>query len=179
MGNVSSCCSAEPAKNTETIKLACPSNPNQYSVQNASEKVPGHSPQATSKGYSKFHQSNIVKVDESTLAQFQAKLEDSISVTVLLADGTNLPCQLKLKPEMKSLVISCESNFRDVPLGDLKAILHGKDQLKRVETKASLTKDQKCVALHMVTGNCIPIRFNEEEEKNCFIQLITKLKASL
>lgn len=36
-----------------------------------------------------------------------------------------------------------------------------------------------CVALHMMTGNCIPIRFEKPQEKDCFIDLIKQLKSNV
>lgn len=159
MGAVSSCCSAEPADSKETIG--------------------GHSTSEAARGSSR-HDIDISKpmktVSDAEVDAFQRRLERSIDVIVLLADGTRLTCQLKLNKEDKSLVISCDTNLRVIPLTELKATLHGRDQLRRVETKANLVDDPNCVALHMMTGNCIPIRFDENSDKNAFIETIKRIK---
>lgn len=167
MGGVSSCCSTEPAESKEAISVAA----------DASAAKKGHN---TDRGSEHFAGPPCPPVATharvSDRDAFQRRLEQGIEVIVLLADGTRLTCDLKLSTADKALIISCDTNVREIPLRDLKAILHGKDQLRRVETKAPLTEDANCVALHMVTGNCIPIRFEIQDDKNAFIELIRKLK---
>eukprot|EP01070_Trichotokara_eunicae_P002634 Trichotokara_eunicae@DN2782_c0_g1_i1.p1 len=114
---------------------------------------------------------------KAEVEKFQRRLEDSMDVIVLLADGTRLACQLKLNTIENTLAISCEKNLRIIPLNELRAVLHGKDQLRRVETKANLVEDPQCLALHMSTGNCIPMRFETVQDQQCFIILLKGLKA--
>lgn len=65
-----------------------------------------------------------------------------------------------------------------IPLSDVKSLLHSRDQLKRVETRANLVDDENCVALHLLeSGNCIPLRFAEAMDKHTFVEMMRKLKA--
>eukprot|EP00382_Lankesteria_abbotti_P005256 CAMPEP_0113848056 /NCGR_PEP_ID=MMETSP0372-20130328/2237_1 /TAXON_ID=340204 /ORGANISM="Lankesteria abbotti" /LENGTH=165 /DNA_ID=CAMNT_0000817441 /DNA_START=260 /DNA_END=757 /DNA_ORIENTATION=+ /assembly_acc=CAM_ASM_000359 len=159
----SSCCSVEPAGDKQVVNSS-----------DKNEHVPKpSSPTKSGRGGQKAKEREY---DGPDVEKFQRKLEDVMDVIVLLADGTRLTCQLKLNVEDKFLAISCEKNVRLIQLSDLKAILHGRDQLKRVETKASLIDDPNCVALHMVTGNCIPVRFEVLEDKIAFVELIRRIK---
>eukprot|EP01068_Selenidium_serpulae_P018369 Selendium_serpulae@DN6452_c0_g3_i1.p1 len=115
---------------------------------------------------------------DEEVAAFQERILGGMDVVVLLADGTGLTCALKLITENAyALEISADKNLRLIPFSELKAILYGKDQLKRVETKANLIEDPQCVALHMVTGNCIPMRFDTVKGKECFVTMLKKLRA--
>lgn len=64
-----------------------------------------------------------------------------------------------------------------IPLSDVKSLLHTRDQLKRVETRANLVDDENCVALHLLeSGNCIPLRFAEPKNKHVFVEMMKHLK---
>lgn len=187
MGGLSSCCSTEPSENKETIKGsqgAAAEAPAPGSADNAEASM--RYPRGLGKQEDGHREASgrppsgaaPPAISEAVIAQFRKRLESSMEVIVLLADGSRLTCDLKLNPSSESLIISCDANLREIPLNELKAILHGKEQLRRVETKAALTDDPNCVALHMMTGNCIPLRFDTVDEKECFIELVKQLKTT-
>jgi len=160
--DLSSCCSVEPSADKSVISTK------KGEENEASDTLPTSKPPTSAAPSPPPPQFDV--------DAFSAKVENSMDVIVLLADGTRLACQLKLNKEERSLTISCEKNIRVIPLSELKTVLHGKDQLKRVETKANLIDDPNCVALHMATGNCIPMRFDALEDKECFVLLLKKLR---
>jgi len=162
--DLSSCCSVEPAGDKSVV-----------SAKKAAEGGEGtEAPQMQAKASSPA--SSSPALPQFDVEKFSKKVEEGMDVIVLLADGTKLACQLKLNKDERSVSISCEKNLRIIPLSELKTVLHGKDQLKRVETKANLVDDPNCVALHMATGNCIPMRFDELDDKECFVLLIKTLR---
>jgi len=159
--DLSSCCSVEPAGDKAVVSAKKDEGSTQEvpQVPMKAPPVPASPP--------------VVQYD---VDKFCKKVEEGMDVIVLLADGTRLACQLKLNKDERSVSISCEKNLRIIPLSELKTVLHGKAQLKRVETKANLVDDPNCVALHMATGNCIPMRFEQLEDKECFVLLMEKLR---
>jgi len=158
--DLSSCCSVEPSGDRSVIATK-------------KDNDTADAPQAQAKATPSTPAPPEPQYD---VEQFSKKVEEGMDVTVLLADGTKLACQLKLNKEERSVSISCEKNLRIIPLSELKTVLHGRDQLKRVETKANLVDDPNCVALHMATGNCIPMRFEGLEDKECFVLLMKSFR---
>eukprot|EP00923_Selenidium_pygospionis_P047117 GHVN01081311.1.p2 GENE.GHVN01081311.1~~GHVN01081311.1.p2 ORF type:complete len:178 (+),score=43.93 GHVN01081311.1:146-679(+) len=167
---LSGCCAVEKAADKAVISEEKTEAPLQPEVHGA--------PQPPAPPPKKEEPPQRVPTPEE-VAAFQERLLKGMEVVVLLADGTGLTCQLKLSLEDQyALSIAADKNLRVIPFNELKAILYGKDQLKRVETKANLVDDPNCVALHMVTGNCIPLRFDELPDKDCFVAMMRKLKAA-
>lgn len=82
-------------------------------------------------------------LSETEIEQFKKRLEDEIGVLLLLSDGTRLSCTMKLDVVEQTLNMYCEANLRVVHLSEIFKILHERDQLRRIETKASLVDDTK------------------------------------
>lgn len=171
---VSGCCAVEKAADKAVIS--------QQEAEKTTEKetaeTPPPKPEQTAAQEAPAEPPPPQGPSDEDIAAFQERLSRGMDVVVLLADGAGLTCALKLitEPEL-ALEISADKNLRVIPFSELKAILYGRDQLKRVETKANLIEDPQCVALHMVTGNCIPMRFDTIDAKDCFVAMLKKLRA--
>lgn len=116
----------------------------------------------------------------ATINEFKKRLSENISIIVLLQDGAKLLCQLQANFDEKTLCISCQQKERLISFNDIRTVLCGEEQLKRVETQANLTKDNCCLALHLdESGNCIPIKFETVKDKNLFIYLMKQYKKNI
>ncbi|KAF8819066.1 IMC sub-compartment protein ISP1 [Cardiosporidium cionae] len=155
MGNTSTCCwMAQPID-----KAVLREDPTYYYEDDY--KIPSRE-EGSLKPYSKHE-----------MAEFENSLISGVNIAVLLQDGSQLNCMLYFDGDGKTITINCNSKVRVIPQADVKAVLHGADQLKRVETKANLLNDNKCIALHLKkSGNCIPLRCNSLEEKEKLLQLL-------
>lgn len=174
-----SCCSADPAESKEVITSRNSVHQDASGARLNARKPSLHHPTPKPLMSDSLSGDMERNISDATVAHFQKKLEESVTVVVILADGKRLTCALRLTRDPNpSLVISCDTNVREIPLHDLTTLLYGKYQLRRVETKATIANDPNCVALHMSTGNCIPIQFVTTEDKLCFIELIQKLKSN-
>ncbi|VWU50997.1 inner membrane complex sub-compartment protein 1 [Hepatocystis sp. ex Piliocolobus tephrosceles] len=109
--------------------------------------------------------------------EFKKHLKNNIQIVVLLQDGTKLPCNLQANFNEKTFCISCHQKVRMINFIDIRSLLYGEEQLKRVETQANLVSDNCCLALHLNdSGNCIPIKFGTVKEKNLFIYIMKDYK---
>jgi len=84
-----------------------------------------------------------IKSAQSELEHFEAKIKSDLPILVVLSDGTQLACSLKYNDDDKTLIIYCETNVRIIQLSEIAAIMHGPEQLKRVETRAKIANDPK------------------------------------
>ncbi|KOB63390.1 hypothetical protein PFHG_05138 [Plasmodium falciparum HB3] len=88
----------------------------------------------------------------SEINEFKKRLKNNIQIVVLL-------------------------QVRMINFSDIRSLLYGEEQLKRVETQANLINDNCCLALHLDdSGNCIPIKFGSVKEKNLFIFIMKDYK---
>eukprot|EP00918_Siedleckia_nematoides_P050510 GHVU01110653.1.p1 GENE.GHVU01110653.1~~GHVU01110653.1.p1 ORF type:complete len:188 (-),score=20.94 GHVU01110653.1:893-1456(-) len=178
---VSSCCAVEPAGDKKVVQSKDAANgkvPNGEANDKGGAAAYAATPQGGAASPPPPAPAPPAEPVPDTKA-FSNKLHEAVQVTVLLANGTSLTCMLKLEgigQDNASLSISCDSNMRSIPINELRNVLHGRDQLKRVETRANLVDDPKCVALHLSTGNCIPLRFDVLEDKEAFVALVKELK---
>lgn len=114
---------------------------------------------------------------DAVVNEFKNRLSNNVPIIVLLQDGAKLPCQLQSNFDERTLCISCQQKERMIHFSDIRTVLHGEEQLKRVETQANLIKDNCCLALHLdESGNCIPIKFETVKDKNLFIYLMKEYK---
>lgn len=94
-----------------------------------------------------------------------------------LQDMARFECQLKLKEDNTSLLLSHGEKSRDVELESVQSVLHTSEQLRRVEGAAGIFPSDFCVAIHFVSsGNCIPIFFQSLKEKNIFVIALAKIR---
>ncbi|KAL8453919.1 hypothetical protein Emed_000630 [Eimeria media] len=197
MGAVSSCCAVEDAEDRQVMKehlsakdRAQPSSkprkegaPRETSEQKEAEaKEVKETRETKTEKKSKKQQAAPAEpatpVTSEEVSGLKSRLQSGMAITVLLQDGTKLSCTLHLSPADNSLSISCEDKVRVIPLSDVKSLLHTREQLKRVETRANLVDDENCVALHLLeSGNCIPLRFTETPDKHIFVEMLRQLKA--
>ncbi|SCM23010.1 inner membrane complex sub-compartment protein 1, putative [Plasmodium chabaudi chabaudi] len=111
------------------------------------------------------------------ISEFKNRLKNNIQIVVLLQDGTKLPCNLQANFAEKTLCISCHQKVRMINFSDIRSLLYGEEQLKRVETQANLISGNCCLALHLDdSGNCIPIKFEAMKDKNLFIYIMRDYK---
>ncbi|CBZ52845.1 hypothetical protein NCLIV_026340 [Neospora caninum Liverpool] len=177
MGAVSSCCAVEESEDRQVMQKEQVAKTSK-GERSRDEKKKGEKVGKKSPSHRSGSASAAPQVTAADIEELNQRLLSGMAVLVLLQDGTRLQCILHYNETDNSLSISCEDKVRVIPLSDVKALLHTRDQLQRVETKANLTDDDSCVALHLLeSGNCIPLRFDSVREKTCFVELLKKLKA--
>ncbi|KAH0474025.1 MAG: hypothetical protein KVP17_004980 [Porospora cf. gigantea B] len=118
---------------------------------------------------------------QDTYTHLRERLKhQSLPVVIPLSDGTNLDCLFGLirADGRRQFVLSTPDRIRQIPLDDLTALLTTPDELQRVDTEATITADV-FVALRLKKGNCVPIRFSDEDTRNIFIDLVRHLKPSI
>eukprot|EP00922_Rhytidocystis_sp_ex-Travisia-forbesii_P026475 GHVS01038756.1.p1 GENE.GHVS01038756.1~~GHVS01038756.1.p1 ORF type:complete len:181 (-),score=33.51 GHVS01038756.1:694-1236(-) len=176
MGAVSSCCAVEESADKQAVSTSdAPRTGGGGGGTNASGAK--HGGKRKSDGGGSGGARGGGPADDAQLKQLQELLESGMDVFVLLQDGTKLSCLFTYSASDESLSISCEDKVRVIPVADIKSLLSTREQLKRVETKADLTDDPNCVAMHLAeSGNCIPIRFGKTESKLLFLQFIKKIQ---
>eukprot|EP00922_Rhytidocystis_sp_ex-Travisia-forbesii_P001764 GHVS01002493.1.p1 GENE.GHVS01002493.1~~GHVS01002493.1.p1 ORF type:complete len:182 (+),score=39.83 GHVS01002493.1:199-744(+) len=177
MGAVSSCCAVEESADKQAVSTSDAPKGNTTTSGGAAAAAKPHGGKRKSGGDVKGGGVGGHVADEGELKHLQELLEAGMDVFVLLQDGTKLSCVLTYSSPEESLSISCEDKVRVIPISDIKSLLSTREQLKRVETKADLTDDPNCVAMHLAeSGNCIPIRFAQSESKLLFLQFIKKVQ---
>eukprot|EP00386_Alphamonas_edax_P010785 GDKI01034556.1.p2 GENE.GDKI01034556.1~~GDKI01034556.1.p2 ORF type:complete len:165 (-),score=41.09 GDKI01034556.1:22-516(-) len=160
MGNAN-CCSLEPSKDKSVMQAG--GNGDTRSVNDGSA-----SPTSTNK---------VDEVLSPAGARYMQQMETGVKVTVLLQDGTSLLCNLSLNKDAKTLSVNFQEKVRLIPIRDIRGLLSGAEQLKRVETKAMLATDERCVAVHLEeSGNCIPLKFSTADDKTYFIEVVKHIK---
>eukprot|EP01067_Filipodium_phascolosomae_P008373 Filipodium_phascolosomae@DN7099_c0_g1_i1.p1 len=175
MGAVSSCCSdsASEAPNKQYLP------PEKESPRNTSEKKPKATPKAQDgAGPDKSDKSQRSHAKEIEFKNFKNRMKNGIEISVLLQDGTSLSCKMKLMVDPPILQVSFEEKVRNITFDEIKSLLYGFDALKRVETRAALTDDDRCVALQLVNGNCIPVKFRTSNDKRLFIDVVSDIMHS-
>jgi len=103
---------------------------------------------------------------------FMQHLEGGLSVFIILQDKSRLKCKVSLFAATKIVILTCGPKERKIPLSDIKAVLHTTDQLSRVENAAGIGANEPCAAIHLSTGNCIPLFFVSEDDKRRFVRAI-------
>lgn len=200
MGAISSCCAVEDATDRQVMKeapaAAAPAADRTRSAMKGKKeaaaaqkevKEPADAAALQKEGKESKEDKKMKKqastgpppaVSKEEINDLRGRLQAGLNITVLLQDATKLSCTLHLNAADNSLSISCEDKVRVIPLSDVKSLLHTRDQLKRVETRANLVDDGNCVALHLLeSGNCIPLRFEEAKDKSIFVEMMRQLKA--
>lgn len=118
--------------------------------------------------------------DTQQKEEFLRKITNGIDAEVILQDKSKLKCLMNFNEERNALVLSCDNKTRNIPLSDVKSVLHTPEQLKRVETAAGILENDPCAAIHLAqSGNCIPLFFSSMEIKNAFVQLVADRKRLL
>eukprot|EP01053_Blabericola_migrator_P008817 Blabericola_migrator_1__8816@NODE_4657_length_1035_cov_310_934917_g2896_i0_p1_GENE_NODE_4657_length_1035_cov_310_934917_g2896_i0NODE_4657_length_1035_cov_310_934917_g2896_i0_p1_ORF_typecomplete_len176_score17_56ISP3_C/PF18045_1/1_1e26ISP1_C/PF18161_1/3_1e23_NODE_4657_length_1035_cov_310_934917_g2896_i068595 len=169
MGAVSSCCSVETSKDKKEVIRSDAAN-NKLDTQHTGG-VAGEAPGLPTA---------VGQVTPAQLKAFQERLEDSIDITVVIADGKRIPCRLHWTKD-NALTMYCDVNshvhIRRMGLDELVAVIHGKKDLARVATKANIVDDPTCVALHLQSNTCIPICMGSPEDRLCFVEFMRRAKA--
>lgn len=161
MGNTNACCSIE-SKPSEHIKT-------------------GGGRSTSTPVDERVHTDNTHLVPTAAeLQSFRTRLENSISIMVVIADGKKIHCRLRWQPSEQGFVMTCEANnhlhIRRISLDELVTVIHGSKDLGRVATRAKIADDPSCVALHLASNTCIPICLENESDKNCFVYTVRQLK---
>uniref|UniRef100_A0A0G4GKA1 ISP1 C-terminal domain-containing protein n=1 Tax=Chromera velia CCMP2878 TaxID=1169474 RepID=A0A0G4GKA1_9ALVE len=108
---------------------------------------------------------------------FFEQMQNEVEITVLLKDGLPLDCKVNLQKGDAAICISFQEKTRKIPLTDIKSVLAGPHQLKRVETKADIRNDNRCAALQLGgSGSCIPVRFLSVEDRKRFSAVVKMLQ---
>jgi len=169
MGATSSCCGAQEAPETE-LDLS-PGVPRISKSPRGGEG--SSSARRTSNGAEAPPAEDAMKEPtDDGMESFMTRLEEGIAVFIILQDKSRLKCKVKLATELKSLILTCGPKVRTISLADIKAVLHTVEQLNRVENAAGIGANEPCAAVHLMTGNCIPLFFISEDDKRRFVRAI-------
>ncbi|KAG6439928.1 uncharacterized protein BBOV_IV000865 [Babesia bovis T2Bo] len=104
---------------------------------------------------------------------FKDRLQNSVNVMVMLEDGSKLACTLKVNCDQSLIRIACEDQVREMKFDAIRKILHTKAELSRVQTQGTSLSFDNSVALHLAeNGNCIPLMFNNSQEKKLFLNIV-------
>ncbi|CBZ50753.1 unnamed protein product [Neospora caninum Liverpool] len=111
--------------------------------------------------------------------EFLERLHKGLTIGLILQDKSRLDCMVKLTEGNSAIELSCERKSRVVKLSGIRNILYTAEQLRRVDCSAGISKNDFCVALHLVTsGNCIPLFFSNPEDRDCFVLVLQELRNS-
>jgi len=172
----SSCCGAQEAPETE-IDLSpniprltkSPRNLDNAKASSAERRRPAatsnEEPQSN-------HDAAAADSDDPMMAEYSKELELGIDVNIILQDKSRLKCTVKLDREGKCLILTCGAKVRTILLQDIKSILHTPQELARVENSAGIGVTEPCAAIHMSSGNCIPLFFGSEESRRSFVKVV-------
>ncbi|CDR97822.1 hypothetical protein BBBOND_0403100 [Babesia bigemina] len=116
---------------------------------------------------------------------FRDRLRSSVNVMVLLEvgtrrngcmcwqDGSKLSCTLHVNCDQEIIRIACEDQIREMKFDAIKKLLHTREELGRVQTEGPCLNFSTSVALHLSeNGNCIPLTFNNIQEKRLFLNIL-------
>eukprot|EP01066_Platyproteum_vivax_P006293 Platyproteum_vivax@DN2093_c0_g1_i1.p1 len=117
-------------------------------------------------------QAEEVDITDPVVARFYTLMKNGVTVTVLLQDSTELICKFTLSINPPMITIDYLSKKRTIILEEILSLFHGQQALDRVDTQAVLTED-RCVALQLLSGSCIPLRLQTQSHKKSFITCIT------
>eukprot|EP00922_Rhytidocystis_sp_ex-Travisia-forbesii_P033106 GHVS01049240.1.p1 GENE.GHVS01049240.1~~GHVS01049240.1.p1 ORF type:complete len:180 (-),score=41.60 GHVS01049240.1:314-853(-) len=108
------------------------------------------------------------------LSTSQRRLVDGVGVFLILQDRSSTACVCKLDYLRGCLLLSCNRKVRSIALREIRALLHSSADLRRVEASAGLVgSEELCVAIQISSnGNCIPIFFQNEDDRRCFVEVI-------
>lgn len=171
--NSSSCCGAQEAPETELdlspslprLQKSPRGNAKTSSIDKTQDRK--REDAQMSKDAEEAHSDDRMNYEE-----FSHQLEEGIDVNIILQDKSRLKCKVKLSRETKGLILTCGSKVRNIALSDIKSILHTSEQLARVENSAGIGVSEPCAAIHLSSGNCIPLFFVSEDSKRGFVQVV-------
>jgi len=176
----SSCCGAQEAPETEIdLSPSIPRLPKQNNAKTCTkDRGPPSSDGETGQRSNKAMADEPTHVDEAKHAEdammeeFKKRIEEGIDVNIILQDKSRLKCKVKLDRAAKGLVLTCGAKVRTIILSEIRSILHTAEQLSRVENSAGIGVSEPCAAIHLSTGNCIPLFFVSEDSKKCFVEVV-------
>jgi len=173
--NASTCCGSQEAPETE-IDLTPPLSKQQRTPrggQTAKSTDDNSAPSIAEAD--KTNPSDAKPLEDlgsEAMREFVKRLQEGIEVSIILLDKSRLQCQAKLSPSTRALILTCGTKVRSIPFAEIKSLLHTKEQLGRVENSAGIGTEEACVAVHLTSGNCIPLFFTSEDEKARFVRII-------
>jgi len=178
----SSCCGAQEAPGTEIdLTPSIPRLPNQNNAKTSAMKDRGPSSSDGEAGQKSnkavadeggAHLDEANRAEDAMMAEFTKRIADGIDVNIILQDKSRLKCKVKLDKDAKGLILTCGTKVRTIMLSEIKSVLHTAEQLSRVENSAGIGVSEPCAAIHLSTGNCIPLFFVSEDSKKCFVQVV-------
>jgi len=176
----SSCCGAQEAPEAE-LDLS----PNIPRLTNKSPRSQDNAKTSSTEGKQEkctgeAHSHNVAgaahlddsMADDSMAAEYAKEIENGIDVNIILQDKSRLKCKVKLDRDGKCLILTCGSKVRNIALLDIKSILHTPQELARVENSAGIGVNEPCAAIHMASGNCIPLFFVSEDSRRGFVKVV-------
>jgi len=170
----SSCCGAQEAPETEldlspNIPRLSKSPRNQENAK--ASNMEGRRTTTSEEDHANMN-ANAADSDESMMTEYSKEIEKGIDVNIILQDKSRLKCKVKLDRDGKCLILTCGTKVRTILLVDIKTILHTPQELARVENSAGIGVNEPCAAIHMASGNCIPLFFVSEESRRSFVKAV-------
>eukprot|EP00388_Colpodella_angusta_P001412 GDKJ01004520.1.p1 GENE.GDKJ01004520.1~~GDKJ01004520.1.p1 ORF type:complete len:195 (-),score=39.17 GDKJ01004520.1:506-1063(-) len=103
--------------------------------------------------------------------------KEGISLFIILTSGDVIPCTLAYNPDPQEpkFIVTAFNKHRPVFLDQIKELFVG-SQLIQVKTSAKISNDPTCLGIVLNIQNCIPLKFNNEQQRADFEILFKKLK---
>lgn len=110
----------------------------------------------------------------SKIIRYRASI--GIQAEIILKDGSTMNCKISFSDKEDDLSFIYDDKVKAVPWSNIKEIFTTRNELKMVNTRAPIFKDQALiVALHLRdTGNCIPLKFDSKKNKEEFLNFAIK-----
>ncbi|CUV07442.1 CP15/60 sporozoite 60K protein [Cryptosporidium parvum] len=100
---------------------------------------------------------------------------NTFNVKLIMQDRSKLDCEVVF--DSTSISLSGDGKCRNIALDEIHQLLYSKEELSRVESSAGISDSDNCVAIHLKeSGNCIPLFFNNSQDKERFVATANKFK---
>jgi len=171
----STCCGSQEAPETEIDLSPSLSKPTKGQTPRGGQQQANGAKTADPSSAKADDRADVKAAEDlgsDAMRDFIKRIHEGIEVSIILLDKSRLQCEVKLCPATKSLVLTCGTKVRSIPFVEIKSLLHTVEQLSRVENSAGIGTEESCVAIHLTSGNCIPLFFNSEDDKARFVRII-------
>lgn len=100
---------------------------------------------------------------------------NTFNVKLIMQDRSKLDCEVVF--DSTSISLSGDGKCRNIGIDEIHQLLYSKEELSRVESSAGISDSDNCVAIHLKeSGNCIPLFFKSQQDKERFIATANKYR---
>ncbi|KAH7648301.1 CP15 60 sporozoite 60K [Cryptosporidium bovis] len=100
---------------------------------------------------------------------------NTFNVKLIMQDRSKLDCEVVF--DSTSISLSGDGKCRNIGIDEIHQLLYSKEELSRVESSAGISDSDNCVAIHLKeSGNCIPLFFKNQQDKERFIATASKYR---